>query len=148
MTDSSSCHTLRDLPSNMFLSLCFFLSVSQISLTLPGEQSSLCWPSTQSENSSNHLFIDWNIRGLRGSEGVGATKSGKDRLAERWGSKRRVVVGVNEMEWRSKKERKLLSEQKGDSFALIRRFQNRQTKRNVKWWKRNANRGYSNWQHC
>lgn len=53
-------------------------SVSQIlSLTLSGEQSSLCWPSTRSENRSNHLFIDWNIRGLRGSGRVGATKSGK-----------------------------------------------------------------------
>lgn len=64
---------------------CFFFclffsspSVSQIlSLTLSGEQSSLCWPSTRSENRSNHLFIDWNIRGLRGSGRVGATKSGK-----------------------------------------------------------------------
>lgn len=63
-------------------SLCvFFFFYICLSRTLSGEQSSLCWPSTRSENRSNHLFIDWNIRRLRGSEGAAATKSGKDRLA-------------------------------------------------------------------
>lgn len=63
---------------------------------------------------------------------MGATKSGKARLVERWGSRRRVVVGVNEMEWRSKKERKLLSEQKGVSFYPNKKISENTNKRNVK----------------
>lgn len=56
------------------------------------------------ENRSNHLFIDWNIRGVRCSKGVGATKSGKDRLAGgyRMGKNKKklkkMVKGTSEME--------------------------------------------------
>lgn len=39
-----------------------------------------------------------------------------------------MVVVVSEIEWRTKKERKLLSEHKVHSFALIRRHHNTQIK--------------------
>ena len=82
-------------------SLCFFFFFFNcLSRTLSGEQSSLCWPSTRSENRSNHLFIDWNIRRLRGSEGAAATKSGKDRLAggiREWGEGGGSMVVVEGM---------------------------------------------------
>ena len=95
----------------------FFFYVPQIpSLSLSGEQSSLYWAISQSENRSNHLFIDWNIRGLRGSGGERATKSEKYRATEGRGRKRRIVVGVSQMEWRSK-EGKLLSEKEVGSLA-------------------------------
>lgn len=74
-------YAARPSAKHVSLSVFFFFFYICLSRTLSGEQSSLCWPSTRSENRSNHLFIDWNIRRLRGSEGAAATKSGKDRLA-------------------------------------------------------------------
>lgn len=60
----------------------------------------------QSENRSNHLFIDWNIRGVRGGEGVGATKSGKDRLAggwrAEWGAGGAVGCHAAHLKWRKR----------------------------------------------
>lgn len=116
-------------------SLCVFFFYICLSRTLSGEQSSLCWPSTRSENRSNHLFIDWNIRRLRGSEGAAATKSGKDRLA---GGIREGGEGEGggeewrwwrEWEWnwvRNKDGETTVERTKRGQFAFIRRHHNRQ----------------------
>lgn len=122
---------VRARPSAKHVSLSvFFFFYICLSRTLSGEQSSLCWPSTRSENRSNHLFIDWNIRRLRGSEGAAATKSGKDRLAggiregggEEWRWWR-------EWEWnwvRNKDGETTVERTKRGQFAFIRRHHNRQ----------------------
>lgn len=139
------CETFHQTCFSVCLFPCFFcLSVSQIlSLTLPGEQSSMCWPSTGNENRSNHLFIDWNIRGLRGSEWVGATKSGKDRLAEGWGIKRRVGAKWNWVE--IKEGERNVEWTKSGPFCGDNKSSEHTNKRHDKWWKRNTNRDYSRW---
>lgn len=112
------CETFR----RTCFSLCVFfsLSVSQIlpSLTISGEQSSLCWPSTWSENRSNHLFIDWNIRGLRGSEGVEQQRAGKiDRLGDNGGEKKGGCGGKwNGVE--NKEGEKIVERLKSGPFCL------------------------------
>lgn len=101
----------------MFLSLFFSVCLSPKFCLEPllGSEAA-CIGQAQSENRSNHLFIDWNIRGLRGSEGVGAKKSGKDRLAGGYWREKKMVVGISEMEKEKKKNVEWIK--KVDSFAL------------------------------
>lgn len=129
-------YAARPSAKHVSLSVFFFFFYICLSRTLSGEQSSLCWPSTRSENRSNHLFIDWNIRRLRGSEGAAATKSGKDRLAGgiREGGEGGRGGGEEwrwwrEWEWnwvRNKDGETTVERTKRGQFAFIRRHHNRQ----------------------
>ena len=137
-------YAARPSAKHVSLSVFFFC----LSRTLSGEQSSLCWPSTRSENRSNHLFIDWNIRRLRGSEGAAATKSGKDRLAagikEGGGGGKRGGSGGggSEIECGTKTGRRLLTEQKRGTVCLH-KTTSQQTNKRQSGDGEEAERGYS-----